>query len=73
MFTWRGTNPADPLVLLVESGLCPSKSEARRLIEQGAVALEGQRLTGIAQKITLTQGAVLRVGNRKFRKIELAS
>ncbi len=54
--------------LLVESGLAPSKNEARRLLQQGAVEWAGERVqdTGVAQ---IKQQTVLKVGKRQFRKI----
>jgi len=38
-------NPIGVLELLVEAGLAPSRSEARRLVAQGAVAVNGVRVT----------------------------
>lgn len=54
--------------LLVESGMAPSKNEARRLLQQGAVEWAGERVqdTGVAQ---IKQQAILKVGKRQFRKI----
>jgi len=66
----RGPGPADPVFLLVDSGLCVSKSEARRLIRQGAVEIGGQRITDVSQEILVASGMVIRVGNRRFRRIQ---
>lgn len=54
--------------LIMEAGLSPSKNEARRLLRQGAVELDGRRITGEGP-VNLTQGVVLKVGKRQFRKI----
>jgi tyrosyl-tRNA synthetase len=52
-----------PLVdVLVECGLCKSKSDARRQIEQGGVYVDGQRIDDVAHM--LAQGATLQRGKR---------
>lgn len=52
-----------PLVeVLVECGLCKSKSDARRQIEQGGVYVDGQRIDDVAYM--LTNGATLQRGKR---------
>jgi tyrosyl-tRNA synthetase len=57
--------------LLVQAGLADSKSEARRLISQGGVSLDG----GVVQKpdaeVSVKDGLVLRVGRRRFARIRL--
>jgi tyrosyl-tRNA synthetase len=55
--------------LLVEAGLVDSSSAARRLIDQGAVDIDGKTVT--AADWTLTSGSIIRVGKRKFRRIVL--
>ena len=46
-----------------------STSEARRLIEQGAVSLEDQRVEGLDADADQLDGRVLRVGKRRFRRL----
>lgn len=54
--------------LLKESGLAASTSEARRLIKQGGVRLDGQRVTDPEAK--LKEGSFLvQVGRRKFLRV----
>jgi tyrosyl-tRNA synthetase len=53
--------------LLMEAGLASSKSEARRLIEQGAVRLNQDKVT--SKKILIQSGDVLQAGKRRFIKI----
>ena len=72
-FLWTGAPLVDPAALLADSGLCASKSEARRLIQQGAVEMDGARLTDFSQKVPVKDGLVIRVGNRKFRRIRRAA
>lgn len=59
----------DPSDLLVEVKLAASKSEARRLLDQGGVRLNEQ--TTKEAKLTIKTGDVLQVGKRKFVKITL--
>jgi tyrosyl-tRNA synthetase len=52
-----------PLVdVLVESGLCKSKSDARRQIEQGGVYVDGVRIDDVGY--VLERGATLQRGKR---------
>ncbi len=57
--------------LLVETGLASSKSEARRLIQQGGVSVDGQKITDIYAEVPLRDGLVLRAGKRRFLRIAL--
>ncbi|MFA5134948.1 MAG: tyrosine--tRNA ligase [Patescibacteria group bacterium] len=54
--------------IITETGLAPSKSEARRLIEQGGVQFDGMQITDWKKKVRVTGGMVLQVGKRKFLK-----
>jgi tyrosyl-tRNA synthetase len=62
--------------LLAEVGLCKSKSDARRLVQQGGARLGEQTISRIDHTITetdLREGSVLlRAGKKKFRRIVLA-
>jgi tyrosyl-tRNA synthetase len=57
--------------LLTETGLAASKGEARRLIEQGGVRVNGEKATSASAEISLEAGdsAMLQVGKLKFLKI----
>ena len=57
--------------LLVRSGLAESKSEARRLVTQGGVSLDGERLARPDVEVAVADGVVLRVGRRRFVRIRL--
>jgi len=57
------------LRLLTETGLASSNSEARRLIEQGGVSVDGQRITDPAAQIDAARGVILKVGKRKFIRV----
>ena len=55
--------------LLTISGMVKSSSEARRLIQQGAVTLDGERITDPERELIIRKGAILKVGKRRFAKI----
>jgi tyrosyl-tRNA synthetase len=56
--------------LLVSSGVAPSKAEARRLTRQGAVELDGRKISADeAPKLEVTHGSVVRVGKHRFLRI----
>jgi tyrosyl-tRNA synthetase len=64
--------PAKKLtVLLVELRLAPSKSEAERLIKQGGVEINEQRVDDFRKDVDLSQpgGFLLRAGKKKFLRI----
>jgi len=61
-----------PIDLLVTAGLARSRSEARRLIDQGGVRLDGEQVRGI-EPIPVKDGAILRVGRRRFVRLSLKS
>ena len=59
------------LSLMVRCGLTASRSEARRLVQQGGVALNGEKVTDIAavcQADQLREGLVIRKGKKIFHK-----
>lgn len=60
----------DLIELLVEGGLAPSKSEAKRLVSQGGVRIDGVRVEDISYVVDLTKERVLQVGKRKFLKVK---
>lgn len=61
------TGEQETIEVLVKAGLAASNSEARRLLEQGGVKLNQQKVD--SQKITIASGDLLQVGKRKFVKI----
>lgn len=61
-----------PLIeLLVERSIFPSRKEAKRVIRQGGVYLDGKRIEDIAFKIDLSKkdDLILKIGKRKFYRI----
>ena len=67
-----GVNIVDLLVLCK---LCASKGEARRLIQQGGVSVDGEKISDIATVITadaLKNGVKIKKGKKVFHKAILA-
>jgi tyrosyl-tRNA synthetase len=60
------------LQILTEAGLVPSRGEGRRMIEQGAVSVDGTKVTDVNAVIAIAEGVVVRVGKRGFRKVRPA-
>jgi tyrosyl-tRNA synthetase len=58
--------------LLAASGLTKSKGEARRMIQQGGVRLNGEKVTSIEELIDVKEEAVLQVGKRRFLRLILS-
>jgi len=58
--------------LLKQADLVASTTEAHRLIEQGGVKLNGERVSDRALKLAKGQTYVVQVGKRKFARITLA-
>jgi tyrosyl-tRNA synthetase len=59
--------------LLVDENLAPSMAEARRLIEQGGVRLNGEKCTRVDYEVDLESGGkiVIQVGKRRFLELEV--
>jgi tyrosyl-tRNA synthetase len=62
--------PCPGFDILLISGLAPSKSEARRLIKQGGVKVDGQVISEDYVFDNLDSPRLLQVGKRKFLKIK---
>lgn len=59
----------DLVGLLVHLNLAPSRSEARRLIEQGGVRINSEVQANVEQRVTPTPDMLIQVGKRNFRRI----
>ncbi len=60
-------------LLLVEAGLCQTRGEARRIIAQGGVNLNDNRIISFDQKISLADMKdgflLIRIGKKRYKKI----
>lgn len=63
------SQPTRIVDLLLQADLVPSKSEARRLIDQHGVKLDGQAIESIEFIVEARQPRVLQVGKRKFVRL----
>ena len=62
----------DILGVLVAAGLCASRGDARRNVQQGGVSLDGEKVTDIAASYTAADfrdGKVLKKGKKSFVKV----
>jgi tyrosyl-tRNA synthetase len=55
--------------VLVEAGLAKSNGEARRLIAQGGVQVDGQRVAESSEELAQGGTYVIKVGKRRFRRV----
>lgn len=58
--------------VIVLTGLAPSKKEAKRLIEQGGVYIEGVRTEDLQAKADFSEMKLLKVGKRKFLRVQIS-
>lgn len=56
------------LDLLVKTGLCPSKSEGRRLVQQNGIAVDDVKVTDPNAVITIEDSVVIKKGKKIFHK-----
>ena len=62
----------DILTVVHKSGLCASRSEARRNVQQGGVTVDGEKVADIATSYTVEQlqaGLVVKRGKKNFKKV----
>lgn len=57
------------LDLILKVKFAPSKGEAKRLVSQGGVAINSNKINNIGEKIKVENNMILKVGKRKFIKL----
>jgi tyrosyl-tRNA synthetase len=67
---WKIGEPVSMPHLLVAAGLCSGTSEARRLIQQGGVRVDGQKID-LDFNFPLGKECLVQVGKRKFKKVRI--
>lgn len=67
-----GTPPISLVDVITKGGLAPSRSEARRLISQGAVDIDNKRITDIEYRLGGEGTYTIKVGKRRFCKVILS-
>ncbi|MXX85021.1 MAG: tyrosine--tRNA ligase [Acidobacteria bacterium] len=73
MPSFAASSPMRMLDLLTSSGLARSRGEGRRLLSQGAVSLDGERVLRDVAFAAPADGAVVKVGKRRFLRVLPAS
>ena len=68
-FELEGYTPSTIVDLLVMTGLCTSKSEARRLVEQGGVSVDGEKVSAPNQVIEINESVKIKKGKKTFLKV----
>ncbi len=67
------TGNMDIMAVLVKAGLCDSRSDARRAVQQGGVSVEGEKVTDISASYAFDdfagEGKVVKRGKKKFAKV----
>lgn len=58
------------LQLLTMTNLVSSNGEARRLVSQGGVSIDGRRIVDVNESVSPGHGMVVKVGKRKFLKVK---
>jgi len=61
--------PSSVMDILLSAGMVPSKSELRRLVQQGGVQLDGVKIDDFQQMIEPGAEHVLQIGRRKFLRL----
>ena len=60
------------LDLLVKTALCPSKSEARRLVTQGGVSVDDVKVTDPSGVIEIAESVIIKKGKKVYHKVTRA-
>ena len=60
------TNPIGPVALLVELGVCASNGDARRLVEQGGLSINGEKHTDTKALVNVNSGDQLKAGKKHY-------
>lgn len=67
--TWNGPEQVTIIDLLCELNMFTSKSEARRMIKNGGVKVDGNKITSDDQLVSAIHGTIIGIGKRKWLKI----
>ena len=63
----------DIMAVLVKAGLCESRSDARRAVQQGGVTVDGEKVADISASYKLDdfsgEGKIVKRGKKKFAKV----
>lgn len=68
---WSGDISVSPQILFTKAGLLDSKSAVTRMLNNGGIRINSQKLTVDDETVRLKDGMIIQVGKRKFLKIAL--
>jgi tyrosyl-tRNA synthetase len=68
-FSFPSNSVLNLVELLVQTKLLPSKSEARRKIKEGAIEIDGQKITDIHYSLKVDSPLVIKVGKHQFIRV----
>jgi tyrosyl-tRNA synthetase len=60
------SNPIAPVALLVELGVCASNGDARRLVEQGGLSINGEKHSDTKAMVNVKSGDQLKAGKKHY-------
>ncbi|WP_100373786.1 tyrosine--tRNA ligase [Bacillus sp. FJAT-45037] len=67
--TWSGADEVWIVDLLVELKMMSSKGEARRMVQNGGVKVNEEKVEDVQAQIQIEDGLIVQVGKRKFAKL----
>ena len=70
-FVWDGEKEVHIVELLVELNLQSSKSEARKMIQNGGIRINGDKVSDVHARVIITDDLIVQVGKRKFVKLKI--
>ncbi|MCM3537623.1 tyrosine--tRNA ligase [Priestia endophytica] len=68
---WNGGETASPIDLIMHANLLDSRSEARRMIDNNGVKINGEKVVHKDEQLVISDGLVIQIGKRKFAKIRV--
>ncbi|KGA97204.1 tyrosyl-tRNA synthetase [Alkalihalobacillus alcalophilus ATCC 27647 = CGMCC 1.3604] len=67
---WKGASDVEVLDLLVDLKLMPSKSEARKMITNGGVKVNSEKVSDFYKTVQIEDGMVVQIGKRKIVQLQ---
>ncbi len=67
------STPTSLVDVIYDAGMAPSKGEIRRLIKQGGVRLDGEKVEDIHLELQLKAEQIVQVGKRHFLRVIAAA
>ncbi|PLR78484.1 RNA-binding protein [Bacillus sp. V3-13] len=66
---WDTAEPESIIDIIVKLNLLPSKGEARKMIQNGGIRVNGEKMNDIHSRIAVQGETIIQVGKRKFVKL----